>query len=87
MADMTDKEKKYRTVNNVLGITDDREKEICKKIDEIQDVMFAKTGGNIAGMIQEIEKCDSFNRIEKSYAIFMMGEAVGRSRDRDKEWI
>ncbi len=87
------KEKKYRTinnvhrtVNNVLGITDEREHEICEKLDEIGDRMFTKTGGvNVATMIQEIEEWDSsFNRIEKSYAIFMVGEAVGRKRAKNE---
>jgi hypothetical protein len=71
------------TVNNALGISDEREHEICKRLHELTNRTEVK---QIASLIQEIETWDeSFSRIEKSYALFLLGEAVGRKRDEEKK--
>jgi predicted RND superfamily exporter protein len=74
---MNENVKKYKTVNIALGISDEREHEICKKLDKMANKTETK---QIATLIQGIEEWDSFSRIEKSYAIFLFGEAVGRKR-------
>lgn len=79
---MSEKEKKYKTVNIALGISDEREHDICKKLDEMANKTEIK---QIATLIRRIEEWDSFNRIEKSYAIFLLGEAVGRKRESEED--
>lgn len=79
---MSEKEKKYKTVNIALGISDEREHDICKKLDKMANKTETK---QIAALIIGIEKWDSFSRIEKSYAIFLLGEAVGRKREDERE--
>lgn len=70
------------TVNIALGISDERERVICKKLDQVANKTETK---QIANLIREIEDWnDSFSRIEKIYAIFLLGESVGRFREKER---
>jgi hypothetical protein len=66
------------TVNNTLGITNERECEILEKLNKFVNEKEVK---QIASIIQEIETWDDFSRIEKSYAIFLFGMAVEKNKD------
>ena len=67
------------TVNNALGINDNREREILDKLNKFVNEEEIK---QIAELIKGIEEWDdSFSRIEKSYAIFLLGMAVEKNKD------
>jgi hypothetical protein len=69
------------TVNNALNINDERECEIVKKLDAFVN---EKEEKNISDLIKGVEAWDdSFSRIEKSYAIYLLGEAVERERNKE----
>lgn len=77
-----DKNKRKDTINYALGISDARE---CIIINELNKLTEGEEH-QIADYIKEIEAWDdSFSRIEKTYAIFLLGEAVGETKAKEEE--